>query len=97
MPKQQKYRTNEFSGTQKKGLEREGIPSSQHSGQMVSELGSTLAMAFAIPSLPHFLNRNGLTAVGLVQLQRPGTQKGLQKGLVFDYGSVVFIPESILV
>lgn len=64
---------------------------------MVSELGSTLAMAFAIPSLPHFLNRNGLTAVGLVQLQRPGTQKGLQKGLVFDYGSVVFIPESILV
>lgn len=93
MPKQQKYRTNEFSGTQKKGLEGEGIPSSQHLGQMVSELGSTLSMAFAIPNLPHLLNRNGFTAVGFVQLQRPGSQKGL----VFGYGSVVFISESILV
>ena len=80
MSKIQNYRIKEYSGLQKKRLERESIPASPHLVQMVSGLGSALTVGFDILNLLHLRNRDGFSALRFAQPQKPCTQKGFVFG-----------------
>ena len=63
MSKIQNYRIKEYSGLQKKRLERESSPARPHLVQMVSGLGSALTVGFDILDLLRLRNRDGFSAL----------------------------------